>query len=70
MGEKAVVSSGELVRLKYSVAAVSPPLSILLASSKSELLDAIEAMRAGGQFAGTACRVTLVPAVERTVKQQ
>jgi DNA-binding NarL/FixJ family response regulator len=35
----------------------------------SELLDAIEAMRAGGQFVRTASRVTLVPPVERDVKQ-
>jgi DNA-binding NarL/FixJ family response regulator len=34
-----------------------------------QLLDAIEAMRAGGQFVGTACRGMLVPPVERAIKQ-
>jgi DNA-binding NarL/FixJ family response regulator len=37
---------------------------VVKTNAGSELLDAIEAMRAGGQFAGAACRVTLVPAVE------
>jgi DNA-binding NarL/FixJ family response regulator len=43
---------------------------VVKTNAGSELLDTIDAMRAGGHFAGTACRVTLVPAVERTVKQQ
>jgi DNA-binding NarL/FixJ family response regulator len=43
---------------------------VVKTNAGGELLDAIEAMRAGGQFAGTACQATLVPAVERTVKQQ
>jgi DNA-binding NarL/FixJ family response regulator len=38
---------------------------VVKTNAGSELLAAIEAMRAGGQFAGTARRVTLVP-VEQT----
>jgi DNA-binding NarL/FixJ family response regulator len=35
----------------------------------SELLDAIDAIRTGGQFVGTDCRVTLVPPAEQAVRQ-
>jgi DNA-binding NarL/FixJ family response regulator len=42
---------------------------VVKTNAGSELLDAIDAMRSGGQFVGTACRVTLVPPVEEAVKQ-
>ena len=42
---------------------------VVKTNAGSELLDAIDAMRSGGQFVGTACRVMLVPPVEQAVKQ-
>jgi hypothetical protein len=42
---------------------------VVKTNAGSELLDAIDAMRSGGQFVGTACRVMLVPPVELAVKQ-
>jgi DNA-binding NarL/FixJ family response regulator len=42
---------------------------VVKTNAGSELLDAIDAMRSGGQFVGTACRVILVPPVEQAVKQ-
>ena len=42
---------------------------VVKTNAGSELLDAIDAIRAGGQFVGTACRVTLVPPAEQAVKQ-
>jgi DNA-binding NarL/FixJ family response regulator len=42
---------------------------VIKTNAGSELLDAIDAIRAGGQFVGTACRVTLVPPAEQAVKQ-
>jgi DNA-binding NarL/FixJ family response regulator len=42
---------------------------VVKTNAGSELLDAIDAIRTGGQFVDTACRVTLVPPVEQAVKQ-
>ena len=42
---------------------------VVKTNAGSELLDAIDAMRSGGQFVGTACRVMLVPPVGLAVKQ-
>jgi DNA-binding NarL/FixJ family response regulator len=42
---------------------------VVKTNAGSELLDAIDAIRTGGQFVGTAYRVTLVPPVEQAVKQ-
>jgi DNA-binding NarL/FixJ family response regulator len=42
---------------------------VVKTNAGSELLDAIDAIRTGGEFVGTACRVTLVPPVEQAVKQ-
>jgi DNA-binding NarL/FixJ family response regulator len=42
---------------------------VVKTNAGSELLDAIDAIRTGGQVVGTACRVTLVPPVEQAVKQ-
>jgi hypothetical protein len=42
---------------------------VVKANAGSQLLDAIDVMRSGGQFVGTACRVMLVPPVEQAVKQ-
>jgi DNA-binding NarL/FixJ family response regulator len=42
---------------------------VVKTNAGSELLDAIDATRSGGQFVGTACRVMLVPPVEQAVKQ-
>jgi DNA-binding NarL/FixJ family response regulator len=42
---------------------------VVKTNAACELLDAIEAMRVSEQFVGCACQVTIVPPVERPVKQ-